>query len=288
MASLYTHQHPPAYPTPFSLPNHNPMQNPNTFPSALPLNPTTQPSVLPLPVNSSTTTEEEDPNDAIYTWVDSIPLSRPKRNIQRDFSDGVATAEVIHHYIPKLVDLHNYPPANGVKQKLYNWATLDQKVFRRLGLRVDTSTAEAIVKCTPGVVEGVLRGLKDKIEAYLARHHRSHSSLNSYSHLNSSNGSMASLDAAHSQANLGVGAGGMIAPAHGDSGYAYTTQQMGGPIDVGYAVSPQHHHQQQQIQQLTETVGMLQHKVERLEELVSLKERQVEGLGLRLRAHGLE
>lgn len=24
----------------------------------------------------------------IYVWVDSIPLSRPKRNIARDFSDG--------------------------------------------------------------------------------------------------------------------------------------------------------------------------------------------------------
>ncbi len=24
----------------------------------------------------------------IYTWVDEIPLSRPKRNITRDFSDG--------------------------------------------------------------------------------------------------------------------------------------------------------------------------------------------------------
>lgn len=26
----------------------------------------------------------------IYIWVDSIPLSRPKRNIARDFSDGGA------------------------------------------------------------------------------------------------------------------------------------------------------------------------------------------------------
>lgn len=26
----------------------------------------------------------------IYTWVDQIPLSRPKRNITRDFSDGGA------------------------------------------------------------------------------------------------------------------------------------------------------------------------------------------------------
>jgi hypothetical protein len=24
----------------------------------------------------------------IYNWVDEIPLSRPKRNIARDFSDG--------------------------------------------------------------------------------------------------------------------------------------------------------------------------------------------------------
>ena len=25
----------------------------------------------------------------IYQWVDEVPLSRPKRNIARDFSDGV-------------------------------------------------------------------------------------------------------------------------------------------------------------------------------------------------------
>ena len=24
----------------------------------------------------------------LYTWIDEIPLSRPKRNIARDFSDG--------------------------------------------------------------------------------------------------------------------------------------------------------------------------------------------------------
>ena len=26
---------------------------------------------------------------ALYAWIDAIPLSRPKRNIARDFSDGV-------------------------------------------------------------------------------------------------------------------------------------------------------------------------------------------------------
>jgi CH-like domain in sperm protein len=30
----------------------------------------------------------------LYAWIDEIPLTRPKRNIGRDFSDGVLAAEV--------------------------------------------------------------------------------------------------------------------------------------------------------------------------------------------------
>ena len=30
----------------------------------------------------------EEEMQLIYNWVDEIPLSRPKRNIARDFSDG--------------------------------------------------------------------------------------------------------------------------------------------------------------------------------------------------------
>ena len=42
---------------------------------------------------------------ALFAWIDAIPLSRPKRNIARDFSDGVLIAEVIHAYFPQLVEL---------------------------------------------------------------------------------------------------------------------------------------------------------------------------------------
>lgn len=63
----------------------------------------------------------------LYTWVDQVPLTRQKRNIARDFSDGVLFAEVIMHYHPKLIDLHNYSPANGLTQKMYNWETLQSK-----------------------------------------------------------------------------------------------------------------------------------------------------------------
>jgi hypothetical protein len=60
----------------------------------------------------------------LYLWIDAVKFTRPKRNLTRDFSDGVACAELIHHYIPKIVDLHNYSAANSVSQKLYNWNTL--------------------------------------------------------------------------------------------------------------------------------------------------------------------
>lgn len=31
---------------------------------------------------------DEDALQDLYTWIDEIPLSRPKRSITRDFSDG--------------------------------------------------------------------------------------------------------------------------------------------------------------------------------------------------------
>jgi hypothetical protein len=31
---------------------------------------------------------EDDDMQQVYHWVDEIPLSRPKRNISRDFADG--------------------------------------------------------------------------------------------------------------------------------------------------------------------------------------------------------
>ena len=50
-------------------------------------------------MNAAPTDEiTEDDLQAIYNWVDEIPLSRPKRNIARDFSDGVLLAEIVKHH----------------------------------------------------------------------------------------------------------------------------------------------------------------------------------------------
>ena len=67
----------------------------------------------------------DDELDQIYSWIDQIPLSRPKKNIARDFSDGVLLAEVIAFSQPKLVELHNYIQANSISKKIANWNTLN-------------------------------------------------------------------------------------------------------------------------------------------------------------------
>eukprot|EP01112_Ceratiomyxa_fruticulosa_P021911 TRINITY_DN786_c0_g3_i1.p1 TRINITY_DN786_c0_g3~~TRINITY_DN786_c0_g3_i1.p1 ORF type:complete len:287 (-),score=82.45 TRINITY_DN786_c0_g3_i1:94-954(-) len=105
----------------------------------------------------------------VYSWVDGIPLSRPKRNITRDFSDGVLTAEVTKHYFPKLVELHNYSTANSTSQKFYNWNTLNQKVFKKLGFMLSKNDVDLVVNCHPGTVEQILLTLKGVIEAKLEK-----------------------------------------------------------------------------------------------------------------------
>ena len=79
---------------------------------------------------------DEDELQLIYYWVDEIPLSRPKRNIARDFADGVLVAEVMKHFLPRIIDLHNYSSANAVEKKMYNWNHLNDKVFRRIGFKL--------------------------------------------------------------------------------------------------------------------------------------------------------
>ncbi len=78
----------------------------------------------------------------LYEWVDSFPLSRSKKNISRDFSDGVLIAEVISLVAPSCVDIHNYTNANSVVQKMYNWNTLNAKVFKRLGMFLNLQDLE--------------------------------------------------------------------------------------------------------------------------------------------------
>jgi hypothetical protein len=99
----------------------------------------------------------------IGLWIYSLPLSRKRKNLARDFSDGVFMAEVLHVFYPKLVDLHNYEQALRIDKKVYNWNTLNQKVFKKIGATIDAPTITAIANSQPGAIDRFLCQIRDLV-----------------------------------------------------------------------------------------------------------------------------
>ncbi|KAL1789061.1 hypothetical protein HispidOSU_027865 [Sigmodon hispidus] len=106
----------------------------------------------------------------LCAWLDRLPLSRPKRHLARDFSDGGAmlVAEIVKHFHPRLVDLHSYVPACSTDQKLSNWSLLNRKVFRKLHFCIAETDIQKVVSNRPGIIESILCALKEKMEAGIA------------------------------------------------------------------------------------------------------------------------
>jgi hypothetical protein len=103
-----------------------------------------------------TETDLED----LYQWIDTVPLSRRKKNLPRDFSDAVLMSEVVHHFFPRLVDLHNYDQALRIDTRVANWTTLSSKVLKRLNLELDTETIAGLASARVGMIEGLLWNLR--------------------------------------------------------------------------------------------------------------------------------
>ena len=97
-------------------------------------------------------------------WVNSLGLSKKCRSINRDFSDGVLMSEVVHHFYPKLVDLHNYEQGLKIDTKIYNWNTLNQKIFKKLGFPLDVNTINGLANSHQGYVEKILTDFKNYTE----------------------------------------------------------------------------------------------------------------------------
>lgn len=100
----------------------------------------------------------------LYSWVDSIPLSRPKKNISRDFSDGVLVAEVVKHFFPKYVDLHNFQSCNKIEGKRNNWQLLNWKVFSRFYFKLTDDVIESLTTAQSGTIEKLLLLLRSKFQ----------------------------------------------------------------------------------------------------------------------------
>ncbi|XP_015479170.1 sperm flagellar protein 1-like [Parus major] len=101
---------------------------------------------------------------SLYRWLDTVPLSRPRRNIARDFSDGVLAAEVVKFFFPSLVELHSFVPTSSTAQKVANWGHLNRKVLSKLNLRVPEEMIQQLVRSRPGMAEQLLQLLREKIQ----------------------------------------------------------------------------------------------------------------------------
>lgn len=69
----------------------------------------------------------------------------------------VLVAEVVKHFLPHLVEIHNYSAAHSVSQKSYNWNTLNQKVFKKIGFTLLKKDIDDAVNCVPDTVERILK-----------------------------------------------------------------------------------------------------------------------------------
>jgi len=107
---------------------------------------------------------DEEELTALYGWIDDVEdLSREKRNITRDFADGVMAAELISNFLPRIVELHNYQPSASRKGKTSNWNTINKKVLKKLKINIPNNVIEAIVMGVSGVVEVVLIHIRNAI-----------------------------------------------------------------------------------------------------------------------------
>jgi hypothetical protein len=195
---------------------------------------------------------------ALYAWIDAIPLSRPKRNIARDFSDGVMFAEVVAAYFPLLVELHNYAPANSVKQKVYNFETLNARVLRKLNYMIPRTTIDDIVNGKPGSVELVLNALQFKMAKYRERKSAQEEA-----------GEVSSPSPAKHAA----------APQQPKSGTKAPRQPPQPTRSKSAALASVEDEllleKEQQIRELQETVEILELKIAKLEQLVRLKDAKI-------------
>ena len=93
----------------------------------------------------------------ILEWVDSANLSRTKKNLTRDFSDGVLMAELLKVHLPSLVQIHNYIGSSSKIQKRANWVLLNKKVLSKIGYDMTEDEIENIITCKSNYVEALLK-----------------------------------------------------------------------------------------------------------------------------------
>ena len=73
-------------------------------------------------------------------------------------------AEIIKSVKPSLVELHNYPAALNSMQKKANWELLNNKVLKKLKVKLKDKEIDDIVNCNQNAIEYFLGRLKERLE----------------------------------------------------------------------------------------------------------------------------
>merc|ERR1712039_123867 len=221
--------------------------------------------------------ETDEELQRLYNWVDETPLSRPKRNISRDFSDGVLFAEIVNHYFPKLIEMHNYSAANSHAQKLYNWNTLNLKVLKKLGYNIHAQDLEDVIKATPGTVERLLKVLQEKIalaqEGRIQVQQPGRAAPRGYD--------KAPAERRAPSAGRHQPPDDLRAQEHTPSA-APSVQKYQRDVDTELLVE-----KEQTIAELREMVGIMSEKIKKLEQLVRIKDSKIEALNQKMQKYGL-
>ncbi|XP_075566001.1 sperm flagellar protein 1 [Pelecanus crispus] len=202
----------------------------------------------------------------LYRWLDAVPLSRPRRNIARDFSDAVLAAEVVKFFFPAMVQLHSYVPASSTPQKLANWGHLNRKVLTKLNFSIPDDVIRQVVQCRPGMVEQVLLLLRQKIEE---KQKQSKGQGGREPGVRAALEEVSYLETGYSKVRSDAG-----------GGYAQESPRAAAPGDA--AVRLQLAEREQALLLAQETIQILQLKVGRLEQLLHLKNVRIDDLSRRL------
>ncbi|XP_030060726.1 sperm flagellar protein 1 [Microcaecilia unicolor] len=222
---------------------------------------------------------KEESLQELYAWIDQIPLSRPKRNIARDFSDGVMVAEVVKYFLPKLVDMHNYVPANSTLQKLSNWGILNKKVFSKLNFHVPEDSVKNLVANVSGVIEPILYALRQTINEKLQEkrvREKATTQTKDFRYY-STDTEKSPLDYI-TISSYGKNNPNQTPPEWTYSHAGRSAQSLGERVQLDPQVRLLLEEKEQDLLALNETVQILQLKINRLEHLVQLKDLRIEEL----------
>ncbi|EQC42554.1 hypothetical protein SDRG_00284 [Saprolegnia diclina VS20] len=223
----------------------------------------------------------------IYAWIDEVPLSRPKKNMGRDFSDGILAAEVIAYYFPRLVQMHNYSAANSVTQKQYNWNTLNTKVLRKLGFQLTKREMDDIVQCKPGAVEEFLTRLQIKIANYRLKRSSQYDPdtdgpPEAPSPLDRKRSEVRDVESKDHYHDEALAADKLASPVSMDE-YPSSIAGLARAFKPEGELQAQLQEKNSVIEEQKETIQILEQKIQKLEQLVRLKDGKIQTLVAKLR-----